>query len=229
LRSLPCCFFLGSAPRRGALAGPERTFAALPQSRSSPADSGLNVQKVLPRCTMPAYCQAIVCWHSACLFGCGVISVLTGSALTASSSCKPLLGRVNAPNTAHDPACPAGFAACITLDGTMRRLGLLFVFIGFVWLASLQLISYMRVLARPIADAANAEIAQMSVVTQESAQGLVGRAIASSFDEQPLFILPGLFMLVGGVLIASAEQRAQAKKGVAELTEANGRLTDDSL
>lgn len=178
---------------------------------------------------MPAYCQAIVGWHSACLFGCGVISVLLGSALTASASCKPLLGRVNAPNTPHDPACPVGFAACITMDGTMRRLGLLFVFVGFVWLASLQLISCMRVLARPIADAANAEIAQMSVVTQESAQGLVGRAIASSFDEQPLFILPGLFMLVGGVLIASAEQRAQAKKGGAELTEANGRLTDDSI
>lgn len=111
----------------------------------------------------------------------------------------------------------------------MRRLGLLFVFVGFVWLASLQLISYMRVFARPIADAANAELAQMPVVTQERAQALVGRAIVSSFDEQPLFILPGLFMLVGGVLIASAEQREQAKRGGAESTEANGRLTDDSI
>lgn len=31
--------------------GPERTLAALPQSRRSPADRCLNAQKVLPWCT----------------------------------------------------------------------------------------------------------------------------------------------------------------------------------
>lgn len=72
----------------------------------------------------------------------------------------------------------------------MRRLGLLFVFVGFVWLASLQLISYMRVLARPIADAANAELAQMPVVSHPSPwkmEGLYGFVLC---DSSPLPFTP---------------------------------------
>jgi hypothetical protein len=85
----------------------------------------------------------------------------------------------------------------------MRKFGLLLLSTGFAWLLALQLITFMRVLARPIADAANEEIAKMSVLTGEGARAIVGRAIVSSFDDQPLFIVPGVLMLVGGLLVSA--------------------------
>ena len=87
----------------------------------------------------------------------------------------------------------------------MRRLGIFLLVLGFAWLVGLQLTSYMRVLARPIGETANHEIATMTTISRESAEAVVRRAILSSFDEQPLFIFPGFLMLVGGVLIARSK------------------------
>ncbi len=86
----------------------------------------------------------------------------------------------------------------------MRKVGVILLLVGFLWLLVLQGVVLVRGGVRPIIRVAISELESKpgKLYSAEDVVAYVGRAATSAFDAQPLFVAPASLMLVGGLLAA---------------------------
>lgn len=91
----------------------------------------------------------------------------------------------------------------------MRKIGVTLLIAGFVWLLLMQGVVLARGGLRPIVGSAMGELESKpgKLYSAEEVQSFVVKAANSAFDAQPLFVLPGSLMLVGGLLAAVNRKR----------------------
>jgi hypothetical protein len=84
-----------------------------------------------------------------------------------------------------------------------RKLGLLLVIVGFGWLALLQGKQSLRGGIRPILAVAYAKVDHggRSAIPSQEVIELLSETADRCYDAQPLFLLPGVTMLIGALLI----------------------------
>lgn len=91
----------------------------------------------------------------------------------------------------------------------MRMIGVSLLLAGFLWLLVIQGVVLVRGGTRPIIGTAIAELKSKpgKVYSAEEVLAFVGRAANSAFEAQPIFVMPGTLMLVGGLLAARSGKR----------------------
>lgn len=85
----------------------------------------------------------------------------------------------------------------------MRKLGYLLAITGFTWLVYLQAVQLLRFGARPIlrTEYAKVDSGGRSTIPAKEVIELIRDTAVQCYDSQPLFLLPGVVMLVGAILI----------------------------
>ena len=95
----------------------------------------------------------------------------------------------------------------------MRKIGYALLFIGFAWICMQQLQGVMRGGLRPIVLAQYEKLAPEKVYSAADVQQHIRETAVATFDAFPRVIVPGIFMLVGGLLLARKGRAQNGKSG----------------
>jgi hypothetical protein len=93
----------------------------------------------------------------------------------------------------------------VDYGGLVRKTGLIMLFIGFIWLLTLQasvLLSGTRPALRTTLTKIDSQL-NMSYSKKE-VEDLLNEAAGAQYEATPVFLLPGTLMLAGGILGALA-------------------------
>jgi uncharacterized membrane protein YedE/YeeE len=91
----------------------------------------------------------------------------------------------------------------------MRKLGLLLLYSGFVWIAFLQFNLFMRAGLRPVVLAQYAKLPSdlSHRYTQDEAHAHIRETAEAVYSHAPFVLAPGIVMLAGGLLVAFGSRR----------------------
>ena len=95
----------------------------------------------------------------------------------------------------------------------MRKFGYALLFIGFAWLCLQQFNGVMRGGLRPVVLAQYQKLTPDKLYSAADVQQHIRETAVATFDTYPLVIIPGLFMLVGGLLLARTRRQNNGQNG----------------
>ena len=97
------------------------------------------------------------------------------------------------------------------MEMSVRKFGFALLIVGMLWLIGIQLVVNLRGGIRPVLQAQYdlLEATPKAVYSKQEVEAYVRNTANAVFDEQPLFIFPGVVLFAGG-LLASRPARTKS-------------------